>query len=417
MDVERLRRGADAAAPAEELLERLQERGLALLVVGGESRDRVHCRVADRRRRGRSGAGTCRRRAPRTSDDGGVALEHGRTRAAPGGPPRSRPRRSLAPAQALESPIATGSPSCACTRRTRPTSASAPAGGTRRSARSESSRRSKSEPGASAASARSSASWAGSAASTTCGASRSQPSRAARPSRSPSARPPASSSKKSLIRFFSVSRSISWIFFIPTAVWLATARARSTSAVPSATRRPSSSSPATSGATTRVARLRRASSGPSSARPMEARASALGRRGRAPQQLLARRVEQVHVAGGRPEELRGALGDHRQELLERLRARDRLGELRQLLELPDARAHLLVEARVLDRAGDERGARDEEVDLGLRELARRLGVGGDDPDRVAAAGEDRAPRGATGSAPPRARARTSCAGRRARSRG
>ena len=45
-----------------------------------------------------------------------------------------------------------------------------------------------------------------------------------------------------------------------------------------------------------------------------------------------------------------------------------------MLELADAPPHLLVEARVLDRAGDERGARDEEVDLGLGELARRLGV-------------------------------------------
>ena len=105
--------------------------------------------------------------------------------------------------------------------------------------------------------------------------SRSQPSRAARPSRPGSDSPRASCSKKSLIRFFSVSRSISSIFFRATAAWLATARARSTSDVPAAASSPRSSSLATSGTATEAERPLRASSGPSSERPISARASAL----------------------------------------------------------------------------------------------------------------------------------------------
>jgi hypothetical protein len=41
VDVERLRRRADVSAPAEELLERAQERSLALAVVFGDLRDQV----------------------------------------------------------------------------------------------------------------------------------------------------------------------------------------------------------------------------------------------------------------------------------------------------------------------------------------------------------------------------------------
>ena len=98
-------------------------------------------------------------------------------------------------------------------------------------------------------------------------------------------------------------------------------------------------------------------------------------------ELLARRVEQVDVAA-RAREQRSRARDHGlQQLLERVRARDRLGELGQLLELGDPPARLLVQPRVLDRAGDERRGRDEEVDLVVRELARRLGVRRDHADR------------------------------------
>ena len=55
-----------------------------------------------------------------------------------------------------------------------------------------------------------------------------------------------------------------------------------------------------------------------------------------------------------------------------------------MLELVDALPHLVVELRVLDRAGEQRAARHEELDLGVGELARRLGVQRDRADPVAA---------------------------------
>ena len=57
-----------------------------------------------------------------------------------------------------------------------------------------------------------------------------------------------------------MSCSITWIFFRPTATWLATARPSSTRALPSATRRPISSPFATSGTASRELRPPRASS-------------------------------------------------------------------------------------------------------------------------------------------------------------
>src|SRR5687767_168744 len=82
------------------------------------------------------------------------------------------------------------------------------------------------------------------------------------------------------------------------------------------------------------------------------------------------------------EQRAAARGDRREELVERLGARDLLAELGELLELAHLAASLLVQPGVLDRARDQRGARDEEVDLGLRELARRLGMERDDADRL-----------------------------------
>ena len=105
-------------------------------------------------------------------------------------------------------------------------------------------------------------------------------------------------------------------------------------------------------------------------------------------ELLAARIEQVDVAGARGQERSRAGDDGLQELLERARSRDRLRELGELLELGDPDPRLLVQARVLDRARDERGRCDEEVDLVVRELPRRLGVGGDDADHVARAADD-----------------------------
>jgi hypothetical protein len=95
------------------------------------------------------------------------------------------------------------------------------------------------------------------------------------------------------------------------------------------------------------------------------------------------------VAGPRPQEPAAALDDGGQELLEGLGAGERLAELGQMLELADAAPRLLVEARVLDRAGDERGARGEDLHLGLGELPRRLRVQGDGADHLAALAHDR----------------------------
>jgi hypothetical protein len=60
-----------------------------------------------------------------------------------------------------------------------------------------------------------------------------------------------------------------------------------------------------------------------------------------------------------------------------------------VLELAHAPPALLVETRVFDRACHERRARNEELDLVLRELARRLGVHRDDADHGAVLAEDR----------------------------
>ena len=100
-------------------------------------------------------------------------------------------------------------------------------------------------------------------------------------------------------------------------------------------------------------------------------------------------VEQVEANRRRAEQLPAAADDLGPERLDRLGRGDRLGELGEMLELADPQAHLVVEARVLDRAGDERGGRHEQHDLGVGELARRFGVERDRADRVAAAPEDR----------------------------
>ena len=92
------------------------------------------------------------------------------------------------------------------------------------------------------------------------------------------------------------------------------------------------------------------------------------------------------MRGGGAEEPAGPVHGGREQLLEGVGTRDRLGEGRQRLELAHAAARLLVEARVLDRPRDERARRDDEVDIGLRELVRSLRVRGDDSDHAAVAG-------------------------------
>ncbi len=112
-------------------------------------------------------------------------------------------------------------------------------------------------------------------------------------------------------------------------------------------------------------------------------------RGGAQVQHLGRRIEQVDVAGLGAQELSRARGDRGKHGAERLGAGQELAELGQVLELVHPAAHLLVEARVLDRPGDERSARDEHLDLVFRELVRRLGVARDDADDVAVLAHDR----------------------------
>jgi hypothetical protein len=112
-------------------------------------------------------------------------------------------------------------------------------------------------------------------------------------------------------------------------------------------------------------------------------------RTRPPLELFASGVEEVDVTCARREQRLRALDHGGDELVERVRAGDRLGELRELLQLRHAQARLLVEPRVLDRAPDEARRAYEEVDLVVRELARRLRVRGDCADRIARAAEDR----------------------------
>src|SRR5205823_4112331 len=103
----------------------------------------------------------------------------------------------------------------------------------------------------------------------------------------------------------------------------------------------------------------------------------------------ARRLEQVEVAGPREKQVEAARRDGGEQLLRRPCTGDRLPELRQMLELPDSSARLLVEPRIFDCAGDERRARDEKLDLVLRELPGSLRMQGDDADRGAVLPDDR----------------------------
>ncbi len=64
------------------------------------------------------------------------------------------------------------------------------------------------------------------------------------------------------------------------------------------------------------------------------------------------------------------LHDRLERLLEVERLGDRLGDPRERLELHDAPLGARIELRVLDRLRNLRGDRDEQLDLGLGELAR-----------------------------------------------
>ena len=187
--------------------------------------------------------------------------------------------------------------------------------------------------------------------------------------------PPASCSKKSLIRFFSVSRSISSIFLSATAVWLATARARSTSEVPRGGEE----------AEQLVVRDERHGDrrGAAAARELRAELRQADRRRRASAAAARRRagaaprrgVEQVEVARLRAQRARARARRPPAARSSSVSARASVSASSVRCSSSSTRCtHLLVEARVLDRPGDERRARDEHLDLVLGELARRLGV-------------------------------------------
>ena len=104
-----------------------------------------------------------------------------------------------------------------------------------------------------------------------------------------------------------------------------------------ATRSPTSSSLATSGTASLVARPPRASSGPSSARP-SVRPGARSPTDPTPQlELLGATFEQVHVTGARTEKLARATAAAGRSCLEGGRLCDLLGERGQALQLSDPR--------------------------------------------------------------------------------
>ena len=68
--------------------------------------------------------------------------------------------------------------------------------------------------------------------------------------------------------------------------------------------------------------------------------------------------------------LHGRLDDRLERLLDVERLRDCLGDRPERLELPHPPLGLRVQLRVLDREGDLRGDREQQVDLALREFVR-----------------------------------------------
>ena len=73
---------------------------------------------------------------------------------------------------------------------------------------------------------------------------------------------------------------------------------------------------------------------------------------------------------GRADRVHRRLHDRLQRLLEVERLGDRLGDLRERLELADPALRLRIELRMLDRLGDLGGDREQQVHLGRGELPR-----------------------------------------------
>ena len=107
------------------------------------------------------------------------------------------------------------------------------------------------------------------------------------------------------------------------------------------------------------------------------------------QQLTARPVELVQAAGVGAEQVADPGGGDLVERLAIVDGGDPLGQAREALQVGHALARLLVERRVLDRAGEQRRGVHEEVERRLVELARRDRVQHDHAERLARAGRDR----------------------------
>ena len=113
------------------------------------------------------------------------------------------------------------------------------------------------------------------------------------------------------------------------------------------------------------------------------------RRGGAHAQPVAARLEQVDAQRLGAEQAERLLDRHREQVVDRLGARDVPAELRELLELAQRAPRALVQARVLDRVGHERGDVQQEGGVLRAEHARGLGVQRDHADHALALGDQR----------------------------
>ena len=110
---------------------------------------------------------------------------------------------------------------------------------------------------------------------------------------------------------------------------------------------------------------------------------------RAQPQLVPGRLEQVHAQRGRAEQVHPLLDRRSQQLVDRVGARDREAEARQLLEVAHRAPGALVQARVLHRLRDEGGGVDQEGRVVGAEHPGCLGVQRDHADHLAAADDQR----------------------------
>ena len=129
-------------------------------------------------------------------------------------------------------------------------------------------------------------------------------------------------------------------------------------------------------------------------------------RGGAHAQPVAARLEQVDAQRLGAEQAERLLDRHREQLVDRLGARDVPAELRELLELAQRAARALVQARVLDRVGHERGDVQQEGGVLRAEHARGLRHAARSRRSRAGPWRSAARRRATGTSPPRARGST-----------